>query len=88
MLARGGDIVRYEDGTEATIIDGAAFAATWDDKPLALVGSRLSNGDRISETLLDGMGIDVHPGKPVPGLSAPSYVYRAQDHGGEGHSHA
>lgn len=83
MLARVGDIVRYEDGTEASVLDGAGFAATWGNKPLALVGSHLSNGDRISETILDGMGIDVHPERPIPGLFDPSYAYHADDHGGE-----
>jgi uncharacterized Zn-binding protein involved in type VI secretion len=73
-LARVGDIVTYDDGTEATIIDGAGFAAAWEDKPFALVGSRLSNGDTITETLQDGFGITVRDGKPVPGLFDPTYT--------------
>jgi hypothetical protein len=88
MLARVGDIVRYEDGTEATINDGAGIAATWEDKPFALVGSRLSNGDRISETLQDGMGIDGRPDKPIPGLFDPSFVYQADDYDGSGRANA
>ena len=72
-LARVGDIVTYDDGSEATIIDGAGFAATWDDKPLALVGSHLSNGDTITETLQDGWGITVREGETIPGLFDPSY---------------
>lgn len=39
MLARVGDIVIYDDGTEATIFDGAGFAASWGGKPFTLVGS-------------------------------------------------
>ena len=74
VLARVGDIVRYDDGSESTIIDGAEFAAEWDGMPLALVGSRLSNGDRIAETLQDGLGIEVHPDKPIPGLFDPAHV--------------
>ena len=73
-LARVGDIVTYDDGSEATIIDGAGFAAAWGDKPFALVGSRLSNGDNITETLQDGFGITVRSDKPVPGLFDPAYV--------------
>src|SRR5471032_2710844 len=72
-LARVGDIVTYGDGSEATIIDGAGFAAAWEDKPFALVGSRLSNGDTITETLQDGFGITVCNGNPVPGLFDPAY---------------
>jgi uncharacterized Zn-binding protein involved in type VI secretion len=73
-LARVGDIVTYDDGREATIIDGAGFAAAWEDKPFALVGSRLSNGDTITETLQDGFGITVRDGKPVPGLFDSAYT--------------
>lgn len=46
-VARVGDVVTYEDGSD----DGAGFAAVSGDKPIALVGSRLSNGDRIIESL-------------------------------------
>jgi uncharacterized Zn-binding protein involved in type VI secretion len=73
-LARVGDIVTYDDGSEATIIDGAGFAAAWGDKPFALVGSRLSNGDTITETLQDGFGISVRDGELVPGLFDPTYT--------------
>jgi uncharacterized Zn-binding protein involved in type VI secretion len=72
-LARVGDWVTYDDGSEATIIDGAGYAAAWGDKPFALVGSRLSNGDTIAETLQDGCGIRVRDGEPVPGLFDPGY---------------
>jgi uncharacterized Zn-binding protein involved in type VI secretion len=73
-LARVGDIVTYDDGSEAIIIDGAGFAATWEDKPFALVVSRLDNGDTITETLQDDFGITVRSAKPVPGLFDPAYV--------------
>jgi len=73
-LARVGDIVTYNDGSEATIIDGAGSAASWDGKPFALVGSRLSNGDRITETMQDGCGIKVRSDKPVPGLFDPAHI--------------
>lgn len=73
-LAVVGDIVTYEDGTEATIIDGAGFAAMWSNKPFALVGSRLSNGDRIISSPQDSFGITVRTGEDIPGLFDPSYV--------------
>ncbi|MFM0219123.1 MULTISPECIES: hypothetical protein [Paraburkholderia] len=43
--ARVGEIDAYDDGRQTSIIDGAAYAATWEVKPLALIGSRLSNGE-------------------------------------------
>jgi uncharacterized Zn-binding protein involved in type VI secretion len=88
-LARVGDIVTYDDGSEATIIDGSGFAATWEGKPFALVGSRLSNGDNITETLQDGFGITVRSDKPVPGLFDPAYVLPLADPvNEEGSAHA
>ncbi|RKT26397.1 PAAR motif-containing protein [Paraburkholderia sp. RAU2J] len=73
-LAVVGDIVTYQDGTEATIIDGAGFAAMWSNKPFALVGSRLSNGDRIISAPQDSFGITVRDGEDIPGLFDPLYV--------------
>jgi uncharacterized Zn-binding protein involved in type VI secretion len=73
-LARVGDWVTYNDGSEATIIDGARVAAAWDDKPFALVGSRMSNGDTIAETLQDGCGITVRDGEPISTLFDPGYT--------------
>jgi len=75
-LARVGDIVTYDDGSEATIIDGAGFAAAWEDKPLALVGSRLSNGDTITETLQGGWGITIRSSERITGLFDPAYTLR------------
>jgi uncharacterized Zn-binding protein involved in type VI secretion len=87
-LARVGDIVTYDDGSEATIIDGAGFAAAWDDKPFALVGSRLSNRDTITETLQDGWGITVRDGETIPGLFDPAYALPpiATTDGGSNHA--
>lgn len=73
-LACVGDVVTYDDGSEATIIDGAGFAAAWGDRPFALVGSRLSNGDTITETLQDGCGITVRDDETIPGLFDPAYM--------------
>ncbi|MDS0857368.1 PAAR domain-containing protein [Burkholderia pseudomultivorans] len=73
-VARVGDIVTYEDGSEAVIADGAGEYAIGSDKPLALVGSRLSNGDCIVETLQRWWGIHVPPGETIDGLFDASYV--------------
>ena len=73
-IARVDDKVVYEDGSEAHIIDGAGFAAIHKDKPLALVGSRLSNGDRIAKSLQTGAGINERVGQRIEGLFDPDYV--------------
>ncbi|WP_175977298.1 PAAR domain-containing protein [Burkholderia sp. BCC1047] len=68
-----GDVVTYDDGSEAAIIDGAGNNHSG-GKPFALVGSRLSNGDRITETLRTSGGIHVRNGLSVAGLFDPTYV--------------
>jgi uncharacterized Zn-binding protein involved in type VI secretion len=73
-IARAGDVVTYEDGSQAVIIDGAGVAMVSCDKPVALVGSHLSNGDRIVESLQRGRGIIEYQGKPIEGLFDPTYV--------------
>jgi uncharacterized Zn-binding protein involved in type VI secretion len=56
-MARVGDVVTYEDGSQAVIIDGAGSAMVSSNRPVALVGSHLSNGDRIAESLQRGRGL-------------------------------
>jgi uncharacterized Zn-binding protein involved in type VI secretion len=73
-LARVGDVVTYEDSSQAVITDGAGEFAIDDGKPLALVGSRLSNGDQIVQTLQSSWGLDMEDAKDVKGLFDPSYV--------------
>jgi uncharacterized Zn-binding protein involved in type VI secretion len=73
-IARVGDVVTYRDGSEAVILDGAGEAAASESGPIALVGSRLSNGDRIVETLQDSSGIHLQENQTVKGLFDPSYV--------------
>ncbi|GFZ95935.1 PAAR domain-containing protein [Dyella caseinilytica] len=71
-----GDTVTYSDGSKAVIIDGAGFGASYLDKPFALVGSRLDNGDHITATLQAcGHGVTEYQGKPIEGLFDPSYVH-------------
>ena len=48
--------------------------AVIENKPLALVGSRLSNGDRIVKSLHNGAGINERAGKRIEGLFDPDYV--------------
>jgi uncharacterized Zn-binding protein involved in type VI secretion len=73
-LARVGDVVTYDDGSQAVIIDGAGEFAVDDGKSLALIGSRLSNGDRIVQTLQTSWGIDIEDAKSVKGLFDSLYV--------------
>jgi uncharacterized Zn-binding protein involved in type VI secretion len=73
-VARVGDVVTYEDGSEAAITDGAGKFAVSDGKPFALVGSGLSNGDRVVQTLQASWGIDLQDAKDIEGLFDPSYV--------------
>ena len=73
-VALVGDVVTYEDGSEAVIIDGAGVAATYGDRPIALVGSRLTNGDRIIESLQNQRGISEYHDCPILGLFDPAYT--------------
>jgi uncharacterized Zn-binding protein involved in type VI secretion len=73
-LARVDDVVTYPDGSEAVIVDGAGFATVIENQPAALVGSSLSNGDRIVESLQQGHGIVVRAGQTIEGLFDAGYV--------------
>ncbi|MEQ7919520.1 PAAR domain-containing protein [Xanthomonas sp. WHRI 1810A] len=59
-IARKGDRVTYPDGRTAHIVTGAGEA----NSDLALVGSRLSNGDEIINTLHAGFVMVVRDGVP------------------------
>jgi uncharacterized Zn-binding protein involved in type VI secretion len=69
-----GDIVTYSDGSEAVIMDGAGIGLVYEGKPVALVGSSLSNGDRIVSTIWAGRGIFVEEGKEIEGLFDADWV--------------
>ncbi|WP_231716753.1 PAAR domain-containing protein [Burkholderia ubonensis] len=73
-VVRVGDVVTCEDGSEAIITDGAGNYAVSGNKPFALVGSRLSNGDLIVETLQRLWGISVQAAETVEGLFDAAYV--------------
>lgn len=87
-LACVADIFTYDDGSEATIIDGAGSAAPRDGTSMALAGSRLSNGDTITESFRDGLGNMVRDGERVPGLFGPAYTLPPITTAGGGSSHA
>jgi uncharacterized Zn-binding protein involved in type VI secretion len=71
-----GDIVTYADGSEAVITDGAGAASLLKNRPAALVGSRLSNGDKIIRTPWSDLlfGIPVVEGQSIPGLFDANWV--------------
>lgn len=72
-IAAVGDIVQYEDGGQAVIVDGAGGAMVFGNQSCALVGSRLSNGDRVVSTF-STLGITVANGEQISGLFDPSYA--------------
>jgi uncharacterized Zn-binding protein involved in type VI secretion len=49
-VARVGDIVTYQDGSQAVVTSGAGEFAISQGKPFALVGSELDNGDTITDS--------------------------------------
>ena len=69
-----GDRVRYPDGSESVITSGAGYASTFADRPIALVGSHVANGDRIVARAQSIGEIIVVEGEPVPGLLEPGYL--------------
>lgn len=75
-VAGVGDIVTYHDGSEATIIDGSGCLFATSGKCAALVGSSLSNGDKIDFTPWDDekSGLFVADGEKPGGLFDPCYV--------------
>jgi uncharacterized Zn-binding protein involved in type VI secretion len=73
-IACVGDRVRYPDGSESVITSGAGHASTFANRPIALVGSHVANGDRIVARAQSIGEIVVLEGEPVPGLLEPDYV--------------
>ena len=77
-IACVGDRVRYPDGSESVITSGAGHASTIGNRPIALVGSHVANGDRIVARAQSIGEIVVLEGEPVPGLLEPGYLPPAQ----------
>jgi uncharacterized Zn-binding protein involved in type VI secretion len=70
-IACVGDRVRYPDGSESVIISGAGTASTFANRPVALVGSHIANGDHIASSL-QSIGQIVLGDAPIPGLLQPT----------------
>lgn len=70
-----GDVVRYPDGSEARIISGAGTASVVQGRSMAVVGSELDNGDRITGPMHDGLVIVQYADQPpIPGLLDPTFT--------------
>jgi hypothetical protein len=81
-VALVGDIARYPDGGEARIVSGAGAALLYKGRMIALVGSELDNGDRITGPMHNGMVIVQYAGEaPINGLLDPDYVLLSADGG-------
>ncbi|WP_391486123.1 PAAR domain-containing protein [Acinetobacter pittii] len=65
-IARVGDEVIYADGTTSKIISGAGTACIVEGSPIALVGSRLENGDEIIESPNNTIAIRIYKDQPLP----------------------
>ncbi|WP_296948490.1 PAAR domain-containing protein [uncultured Massilia sp.] len=81
-IACVGDRVRYPDGSESVIVSGAGHASTFADRPIALVGSHVANGDRIVARAQSMGEIVVYEGDAIPGLLDPGYALPARESGG------
>lgn len=74
-IACVGDRVRYPDGSESIIVSGAGNASTFGDRPIALVGSHVENGDRIALSPQNMGEIVLFEGDaPIAGLLQPGYM--------------
>ena len=73
-IACVGDRVRYPDGSESVIVSGAGHASTYANRPIALVGSHIANGDRIVARAQSIGEIVVMEGEPIAGLLEPGYA--------------
>lgn len=66
LLAVVGDEVIYEDGTISKIISGAGEAGSIEGYDIALVGSRLENGDEIIESLQSVFEYRLYADRGIP----------------------
>lgn len=75
-IARVGDIIRYPDGTESTIVSGAGSAMVAGDKPAAIIGSAAENGDTIISSLQKASEyfVEYADEDGIPGLLQPDYI--------------
>lgn len=66
FVAVVGDEVIYADGTTSKIISGSGTAGSIGGYPIAVVGSRLENGDEIVDSLQSGVEYRIYKNKPIP----------------------
>lgn len=75
-------MVRYPDGSEARIISGAGIASALGGRVVAIVGSALDNGDRMTEPLRNDSVIVQYAVEPrIEGLLDPSFMPSASQGG-------
>lgn len=66
LIAVVGDEAIYEDGTTSKIISGAGEAGSIEGYDIALVGSRLENGDEIIESLQSVFEYRLYADREIP----------------------
>ena len=66
LIAVVGDEAIYEDGTTSKIISGAGEAGSIEGHDIALVGSRLENGDEIIESLQSVFEYRLYADREIP----------------------
>jgi uncharacterized Zn-binding protein involved in type VI secretion len=72
-LLLAGDEAVYPDGSVAAITAGAGMAMMDDDRPVAIIGSPLSNGDTIVSSPVTALTFDEPADAPIIGLLDPAY---------------
>lgn len=75
LIACVGDVVRYPDGSESIIASGAGYADMIDNRPVALVGSHIANGDRIISSPQSAVELAIpEDAEPIPGFLQPGFI--------------
>lgn len=74
-VAAVGDLVRYPNGEEAHITSGAGAGLNYDGKVVALVGSHVSNGDKIVSCPVETPVLDESENNPTTGFLDESYSH-------------
>jgi uncharacterized Zn-binding protein involved in type VI secretion len=74
-VAAVGDLVRYPNGDEAYITSGAGARLNFDGKVVALVGSHISNGDKIISCPVETPVLDEPDDNPIVGFLDEGYSH-------------
>lgn len=64
-IACVGDTVRYANGSESCIASGAGVCWVYKDKPIAITGSHIANGDTIVASLQSRLQITQFADEPT-----------------------